>query len=201
MVDVTAIGSVRPRRVLRRDGARPGDGVYVTGTVGDAAVGLRVLQDCSEASVPAERRDAFAAEIERYLRPDPRVRLGVLLGRNRAASACMDLSDGLADAVRQVAAASGVGITIDEDALPVAAAVRRWHQAQGSDVTAAVLQGGDDYELLFTARASYAGRLRAVASAGGVSVTRIGEVTRDRSLTVRTGTGETPLPEGFEHFR
>ncbi len=197
VVDVTAVGSVRPRRVLRRAGARPGDGVYVTGSIGDALVGLHSLQQKlgPQGSAPQ------TAE-QRYLYPEPRVRIGMLLGRNRAATACMDLSDGLADAVRQVAAASSVGITIDADALPIADAVRRWHVDHNADPVAMALQGGDDYELLFTARPSHAGRLRDVkAHAGSLPITKIGEVTRDRRLTVRTSAGETPLPEGFEHFR
>ena len=86
MVDVTAVGSVKPRRLMTRAGARPGDGVYVTGTIGDASVGLQSLQaTCGPAPLPCR---------ERYLRPQPRVRAGMLLGRNRAASACMDTSDG-----------------------------------------------------------------------------------------------------------
>jgi thiamine-monophosphate kinase len=197
VVDVTAVGSVRPRRVLRRAGARPGDGVYVTGTIGDALVGLRYLQ--ADAGREPER---FASQVDRYLRPEPRVRVGMLLGRSRAASACMDLSDGLSDAIRQVAAASSVGITIDADALPIAEGVRRWHVDDNADPTAMALQGGDDYELLFTARPSHAGRLRDVmAHAGSLPITRIGEVTRDRRLTVRTAAGDMALPEGFEHFR
>jgi thiamine-monophosphate kinase len=197
VVDVTAVGSVRPRRVLRRGGARPGDGVYVTGSIGDALVGLHSLQGKlgPQGSAPQ------MAE-QRYLYPEPRVRMGMLLGRNRAATACMDLSDGLADAVRQVAAASNVGITIDADALPIADAVRRWHIYHDADPAAMALQGGDDYELLFTARPSHAGRLRDVKThAGSLPMTKIGEVTRDRRLTVRTSAGDTPLPEGFEHFR
>src|SRR5687767_11292887 len=104
-IDVTAIGSVRPRRVLTRAGARPGDEVYLTGTAGAAAAGLAALKaDGSQAGT-------HSVCVERYLRPEPRVRAGVLLGRNRAATSCIDVSDGLADAVRQVAEASGVGIT------------------------------------------------------------------------------------------
>jgi thiamine-monophosphate kinase len=94
-----------------------------------------------------------------------------------------------------------VGITIDADALPVADAVRRWHEARGVDPVTAALRGGDDYELLFTARPSHAGRLRSVTTrAGTVAITRIGKVTRDRQLTVMTAAGDTPLPDGFEHF-
>ena len=203
-VDVTAIGSVRPRRLLRRTGARPGDGVYVTGSIGDALVGLEWLRATCDANPGGARvePEALVAQVTRYLRPEPRVRLGMLLGRNRAASACMDLSDGLADAIRQVAAASQVGITIDADALPIADEVRRWHRDHKADPAAMVLQGGDDYELLFTARPSHAGRLRDVrAHAGSLPITKIGEVTSGRRLTVRTPAGDTALPEGFEHFR
>ena len=85
----------------------------------------------------------------------------MLLGRNRAATACMDLSDGLADGVRQVAEASGVGITIDADALPTSEDGRRWHAERGNDPSIEAVAGGDDYELLFTVRPSSRGRLRA----------------------------------------
>ena len=108
VLDVTAMGTVKRRRVLTRAGARPGDEVYVTGTLGDAAVGLRSLRD-GRADAGLDMHPCEA----RYLRPQPRVRAGVVVGRNRAASSCMDLSDGLADAVRQVAEASGVGMNID----------------------------------------------------------------------------------------
>ena len=194
MVDVTAVGSVRPRRLLTRAGARPGDGVYVTGTIGDASVGLQSLQT---ARGPAPR-----ACQERYLRPQPRVRAGMLLGRNRAASACMDTSDGLADAVRKVAEASQVGIALDASALSIGDEVRRWHEEQGRNVIDTAIGGGDDYELLFTVRPAHSGRLRDVRQRlGGLPVTQIGVVTKQRRLSIRTEAGERPLPEGFDHFR
>ena len=194
MVDVTAVGSVRPRRLLTRAGARPGDGVYVTGTIGDASVGLQSLQTA--------RGPAPHACQERYLRPQPRVRAGMLLGRNRAASACMDMSDGLADAVRKVAEASQVGIALDASALPIADEVRRWHDGQGRNVIDAAIGGGDDYELLFTVRPAHRGRLRDVRQRlGGLPVTQIGVVTKERQLSIRAEAGQRPLPEGFDHFR
>ena len=197
IVDVTAVGSVRPRRVLRRTGARPGDGVYVTGTIGDAMVGLECLRTAG-----GSRTAEFAPQVERYLRPEPRLRIGMALGRNRAATSCMDLSDGLADALRQVAEASRVGFAIDAAALPITDGVRRWHSERDADPVALALQGGDDYELLFTAKPARPGRLRHVnTQSGKVPITRIGEVTGDRRLTVRTPAGETMLPMGFEHFR
>jgi thiamine-monophosphate kinase len=87
-----------------------------------------------------------------FLEPQPRVRLGTLLGRNRAASACVDLSDGLADGLHQLADASGVGIEVDGSAMPVSDDARQWFEARGQDAVIAALTGGDDYELLFTVR-------------------------------------------------
>lgn len=206
MVDVTAVGAVRPRRVLTRTGARPGDGVYVTGTIGDASVGLQSLQRLCDASPSGSRDEAaglapHACE-ERYLRPEPRVRAGMLLGRNRAASACMDLSDGLADAVRQIAEASQVGIAVDAGALPIGDEVRRWHEARGTNALDAALGGGDDYELLFTVRPAHMGRLRHVRQTlGALPITRIGVVSKARGISIRTEAGQRPLPAGFDHFR
>jgi thiamine-monophosphate kinase len=208
MIDVTAIGSVRPRRVLTRAGARPGDEVYVTGTIGGAVVGLRLLQAAADRPEGRPLRSAVEADLQvglseqRYLRPEPRVRAGLLLGRNRAASACIDLSDGLADGLRQIGEASGVGIAIDGDAIPLAEGVREYHRAHGHDPVCAALAGGDDYELLFTARPTLRGRLRAVErQAGDLPITRIGVVTKGRQLVLRTASGDRELPAGFEHFR
>lgn len=195
-IDVTATGSVHPRRVLRRSGARPGDHVYVTGTLGDAAVGLRLLQAGGGAP------DAYAACVDRYLRPVPRVRAGLVIGRNRVASSCIDLSDGLADGVRQIAAASGVGVTLDEAAIPMSAAARSWHGADARAAVATALTAGDDYELLFTVRPAHRGRLRGALNTPRMpAVTRIGTVTKERELLVRTDAGVAELPRGYEHLR
>jgi thiamine-monophosphate kinase len=214
VVDVTAIGNVHPRRVLTRAGARPGDEVYVTGSLGAAAVGLRILQQQHDRGAglvslanggltsPAPHdSDSHHGCVERYLRPIPRVRAGLLLGRNRAATSCMDLSDGLADAVHQVSEASGVGMRIDSAALPVAEGVREWH-ASSSDATHDVVAGGDDYELLFTVRPANRGRLRGVRTQlGDLPITRIGVVTRSRDVVLADEQGAREMPRGYEHFR
>jgi len=114
----------------------------------------------------------------------------------------MDLSDGLADSVRQIGEASGVGMQIDSSLLPVTDAVRQWHQMAGREPLNAAISGGDDYELLFTVRPSWRGRLRGAQKVmGDVPITRIGVVTRERQFVVRTPNGDRPLPEGYEHFR
>ena len=210
VLDVTAIGSVKPRRALLRSGARPGDGVYVSGSVGAAYAGFLASRQAALAAAPAGGGGAPAAEaldmaacVERFLRPDPRVRLGLLLGRNQVASACVDLSDGLSDAVQQIARASGVGAEIDGDAVPVAGEARRWFvEREGRDAIEAALAGGEDYELLFTVPAR---ERRALASVtrlvSGVPCTRIGTITADRRLVVLRRGERTPLPAGFAHFR
>ena len=192
-VDITAIGSVRPRKALTRSGARPGDAVYVTGSLGEAAVGLQRLQ-----AVPGAGLDVCVA---RYLRPQPRIRAGMLLGRNRAASSCMDVSDGLADCVRQVAEASGVGMTLDAAAIPISAEVREAQTRRERDPLEPALSGGDDYELFFTVRPAHRGRLRMVCQQlGDLPITRIGVVTKGRELLMRDQNGTRPLPGGYEHF-
>jgi thiamine-monophosphate kinase len=209
IVDLTAIGTTRPRRVLARQGARPGDEVYVTGALAEAAVGLRVLREAAELggfatrNAPAvDQGDDLVTCRERYLRPVPRVRAGLVLAGNRAASSCIDLSDGLADAARGIAARSGVGMILDAAALPIGAAARSWLEARGLDAVRTALSAGDDYELLFTVRPAHRGRLRGVRrQLGEVPITRIGVVTKEPDLLLREECGLTPLPSGYEHFR
>ena len=204
VIDVTATGSVKRRRVLIRGGARAGDDVYVTGTPGEAAVGLASLQHACGLMAPGHMpipREPMPAAESRYLRPMPRVRAGVLLGEQKVASACIDLSDGLADGVRRVAEASAVGITILADALPVSDEIRSWHLGDADAMLNTALRGGDDYELLFTCSPRARGRLRGVRRLlGNLPITHIGVVTKGRHVSVRTATGDRPLPDGFAHF-
>jgi len=197
MIDIAVVGTVKRRQVLTRSGAKPGDELYVTGTIGAAAAGLQMLS--SSSSSPAAQSCAA-----RYLYPEPRVRVGVLLGRNRAATACIDLSDGLADGLRQLADASGVGVLVDEQRLPIDEAARACLEADG-DGSRRALAASDDYELLFAVRPRLGGRLKAVARHGGVPLSRIGVCTADRALVLRRpaggGTIDEPLPHGYTHFR
>ena len=208
IVDVTVIGSVKPRKVLTRSGAHAGDSLYVTGHIGAAAAGLGWLRAHAADSqtggknVLARPVDPDLADcVARHCRPEPRARIGALLGRTRAASACMDLSDGLADAVAQISDASGTGAAIESSALPLHAGARAWFLSAGRDPVEACVAGGDDYELLFAVPRRARGRLRAVVSeARGVPVTRIGELTPAAGVSlVRNGSLE-PLPAGFVHF-
>jgi thiamine-monophosphate kinase len=182
IVDVTVTGSVHRRRVLRRSGARAGDDLYVTGALGGAALGLRRLRES-----PANA----GVDVDRYRRPEPRTRFGLMLGRNRAARACIDLSDGLADGVRQLAQASGLGAIVEGDALPLVA---------GATLRDA-LAGGEDYELLFAVSPRTRSRLKhAQRMVKGLAVTRIGRLTSDRAMLLSRNGSSEELPAGFEHF-
>jgi thiamine-monophosphate kinase len=209
VVDVTAIGAVKRRGILARRGARPGDDIYVTGSIGSARAGLQQLQHRSqhgrEHTLVREQPAGEDALARSFLYPEPRVRAGVLLGRNRAATACIDLSDGLADGVHRIAEASGLGAAIEAGALPIAPDASRWFAERGTDPLMEALAGGDDYELAFTASPRLRGRLRAVARHGGVPLTRIGVCVAEASVRVR-GLYEghvidAEVPQGFSHFR
>jgi thiamine-monophosphate kinase len=191
VIDVTATGTVAPRRVLTRGGARAGDELWVSGTVGSGLAGLQMLQ----AGV-----DGDPGCVARYRTPEARVRLGQALGATRAARAAMDLSDGLADAVRQVAAACGCGAAIDADAVPIAPAARAWFTRHGHDPVLSAVAGGDDYELLVAVPPKGGRRLRAALARVGTPLTRIGVLTASPALVMRWQGREAPLPEGYEHF-
>jgi thiamine-monophosphate kinase len=207
VIDVTIVGSVRPRRILTRSGGRPGDDLYVTGQIGAAAAGLGWLRTQAEHStstseqVPRPTDDGMGQCVERYCRPEPRARVGAILGRTRTASACMDLSDGLADAVAQLSAASRTGAEVDASLLPIHPSAREWFGRTTGDPVGPAVAGGDDYELLFTVPPRRRGRLRGVLrEARGVPITRIGALTADPSVGLLRDGRIEPLPTGFVHF-
>jgi thiamine-monophosphate kinase len=217
-IDITVVGTVKPRRVLTRTGARPGDELYVTGTIGAARAGLEMLQSSTRSthathsthvtSQTCQTRPAGLTSspcVVRYQRPAPRLRVGGLLARNRVAGACVDLSDGLADGARQIAEASGVGVAVLAESLPVDPCAREWFASHGRDVIDEALSGGDDYELLFAVRPRLRRRLEALARHFDVPVTRVGVCTAEPGATLvraeRDGTTTMPLPKGYGHFR
>ena len=127
--------------------------------------------------------------------------LGVALGRNRAARACIDLSDGLGDAVHRIAAASGVGVVLEAEALPIHPEARAWFEAAGLDPVAAALAGGEDYELAFASPPAFRGRLRHVRrQIGDLPLTPIGIATKAHDVRLHRDGREEPLPGGYEHF-
>ncbi len=168
-VGITAMGQVPRDSYLRREGARPGDYLYVTGTLGDAAAGLQWLQGTRH----IEQEDVRNFLHRRLLRPTPRVAAGIAL--RQLATACIDVSDGLLGDLQHILDASGgLGARIDLDALPaskaldeVASDVELWELALG---------GGDDYELCFTVPEERRADVASILSTTGVQATRIGRI-------------------------
>lgn len=186
-ITVTVHGFVPNGMALLRDGARIGDGVFVTGTLGDAAGGLRL-------------GSAGGGELlQRLHRPTPRIGQGLLL-RGRARS-CIDVSDGLAADLGHIVAASGVSAEIDADALPTSRAL---HAAFDRDERRALqLSGGDDYELCFTAPDADATSLLGDLARSGCAATRIGRIVAGAGVRVVDANGaQVDMPAaGWDHFR
>jgi thiamine-monophosphate kinase len=187
LINVTVAGEVRAGRALRRSGARVGDIIYVSGRLGEAELGLRLLRGAKRVSL----RDA---RLRKHLYPEPRLVLGRWLSEKRVVSAMMDLSDGLSSDLRRLCAASGVGAVVDVPKLPTV----RGDVARRVELA---LHGGDDYELLFTVAKKKARRVP--RSIGGVALTAIGEITRGREAMFVDESGKKkPLEAGgWDPFR
>ena len=196
VIDSIVLGEVRRGRALTRGGARAGDWIFVTGALGGAAGGLKVLES---AAVRTSRGRAGRGLVLRQRRPEPRVEWGALLSEKGLATSLIDLSDGLSSDLAHVCRESGVGARVEAASLPVDPLLAR----AGFDADEALrlaLDGGEDFELLFTAEPRKAARLS--REVGGVPVTRVGEVTNERGKVrlVRDGKARLLRPGGFEHF-
>lgn len=199
LINLAVVGEVARRKALRRDGARAGDIIYVSGRLGEADAGLRLLQ------AGKTKPDARDARLKKHFYPEPRLALGQWLSSRRLATAGMDLSDGLSSDLARMCAASGVGACIDATNLPTLQSRgerrRVTPEAGAADPVALALYGGDDYELLFTVAKKNVRRIP--ASLGGVKLTPIGEITPGRKLLLTDDAGRTrPLePGGWDPFR
>jgi thiamine-monophosphate kinase len=214
VIDVTAAGEVKPRKWLARSGGRPGDGLWVSGLLGAGRAGLEMLEagrrrvaesgDTAAGQEPAGGESAASVNpcIVRHVRPEPRVRLGVTMARAGAARAAMDISDGLADAVRQLATSSGCGARVTGALLPIHPDAAAWWTGRGADAIDCTVAGGDDYELLFAVPHRGGGRLKTVRQhVSEPALTKIGVLTRDPGLWLERDGSQVPWPAGFEHFR
>lgn len=194
LIDVTVVGEVRAGSAALQSGARPGDILYVSGRLGEAEFGLRILKRDNKPE--ASKSQA----VRKHLCPEPRLALGRWLVQKDLASAMMDLSDGLSSDLPRLCAASRVGALLEMAKIPqlqmTDAAVKH-----GRDPLQLALHGGDDYELLFTVPARKVGRLPKTFQ--GEPLTAIGKITRRRELLVLEESGYAiPLmPGGWDPFR
>jgi thiamine-monophosphate kinase len=191
---ITVIGEIEPGHALRRDAARAGDDIWISGTLGDARLALAGYW--KEQALDAAVHELAA---RRMHMPTPRVALGRLLAQRRLAHAALDISDGLVGDLGHILAASRVGATLDVDALPAGPALARQDQALRRRFTAA---GGDDYELCFTGPA---GQREAVIAAGletGTPVTRVGSIDAEPGLRLVDAHGAALDlgVRGWDHF-
>jgi thiamine-monophosphate kinase len=171
-IAVTVIGEVERGRALMRNGARPGDLLCVTGTLGDSVAGLELLGGRGRLPRGLARPHARWL-INRHQCPTPRLGIGVGLAQHCLATAGIDLSDGLAADVRRLCEASGVGVEIDLAALPLSRALRAYAAVTGRDPVADALGGGEDFELLVTVPRRNLGRVQRLAR-GTTPLTVIG---------------------------
>jgi thiamine-monophosphate kinase len=174
MISITAFGRVPPGKMIHRSGAKPGDRVVVTGTIGDAAAGLEILRG----GPAALAGDTAAREllVGRYRVPQPRNALAIAVRDH--ASAAMDVSDGLAGDLAKLCAASGVSAVIDAPSIPLSAAVAA-RLARGAAGIEAIVSGGDDYEILCAIPERRFEAFAKAAQAAGVAITSIGTVIAD----------------------
>ncbi len=186
---MTLAGTVPSGQAMFRDGAHAGDDLWISGTPGDAAAGLAILQGRLQAQGCA--RDAL---LHRFQLPEARIGLGVAL--RGIATACIDVSDGLAGDLAKLCAASGVGADVESRELPLSAGLCSvaGHEAR----LAFALGGGDDYELLFTAAPADRGRIAALEAS--VVLRRIGAVSEIRGVRVDGAPPERDAAHGFNHF-
>jgi thiamine-monophosphate kinase len=192
-IGITVLGEVPPGQALLRSGARAGDELWVSGTLGDARLALEAFR-----GTVALEREALLAVRERMERPGPRVALGLAL--RGVATSAIDVSDGLAGDLGHVLARSRVGATLNVDALPASPWLASMPLALQRECT---LAGGDDYELLFTAPLSQRDAVLAAGERTRTAVTRIGRIDAEPGLRVADHDGRAidARPTGFDHFK
>jgi thiamine-monophosphate kinase len=185
-------------RPITRGGAQIGDDIYVTGTLGDSALGLKLLK-CKSPARRAPRAAKFL--LSRHHFPTARVRVGSILAKEKLARAMIDISDGLLQDLSHICKASRIGAIVAEQSLPLSSAYR---SLAGSDGTRHALAGGEDYELLFCARRRDRSRITKLEEHIDVPITRIGTCVHSRyGMTVldRTGQHVDFGTTGYDHFK
>jgi thiamine-monophosphate kinase len=209
VIDSIVIGETAKTGAVFRSGAQPGDQIFVTGFLGDAAAGLRLLtrgarlhQSDASSDIHADR-DSHPLDylLRRQLQPEPRVGWGLLLGEQQLATAMIDISDGLSSDLNHLCTESEVGAAIHAAAIPINPLVTELSGRRALDPLMLALHGGEDFELLFTVNPTNVNKLP--KRVDGVSVTRIGEIkAATDGVLVREGSRTWNLePGGWQHFK
>ena len=203
VIDSIVLGECAAGHAIKRSGAKPGDQIFVTGSLGAAAAGLRLVErgaHLAEQNIDQEDSQKLDHVLLRQLRPEPRVGWGIVLGEERLATAMIDLSDGLSSDLNHLCEASGAGALIESSLLPIDSQVTELCGRRALDPLQLALHGGEDFELLFTVRPDDVARLP--RRVDGTQITRIGEIqSEDKGVKISEGTRIWELnPGGWKHF-
>lgn len=194
-LDVTALGEVEPENIVRRSGAAPGDLIFVSGTLGDSALGMSALGKGDES-------EAGAYLINRHITPMPRLDLGRHLAEKKLATSMIDVSDGLLLDLERITVNQGTGAEIEIGKMPVSREYDELVSAYSEERYEYALSGGEDYELLFTTSPGNRREVESVSEMLGLQITEIGRVTKEPELRVIDERGEeiSQKRRGFVHF-
>ena len=203
VIDSIVLGECRANRAVKRAGARPGDHIFVTGSLGGAAAGLRLIErgaHLAEQNFADDDSQKIDHVLLRQLRPEPRTGWGIVLGDEQLATSMIDVSDGLSSDLNHLCTASGVGAAIESSLLPIDTRVVELCGRRALDPLQLALHGGEDFELVFTVRPENVARLP--RRVDGVEITRIGEITKAvDGVKISEGSRVWELnPGGWKHF-
>ena len=196
VLNICLLGEGQPEKIVYRSGAEAGDDLWVSGTLGDAALGLKMLRRIGSKETPR-------GPITKHLSPVPRLTLGQALARSGVVHSMIDVSDGLLSDTSHLLKESQVGAVIHEDHIPLSKAYRKYAPSCSKRLVQLALTGGEDYELLFTAPAKNRKRISSLSRTLKIPITLIGEIVpkKDGLVVVKTGGRRyTPSRLGFDHF-
>ena len=203
VIDSILIGECSVERAVKRSGAIPGDQIFVTGSLGGSAAGLRLIErgaHLADQNLGTNETQALDQVLLRHLRPEARVGWGIVLGQERLATSMIDISDGLSSDLNHVCSESNVGSLIESSLLPIDHQVVELCGRRALDPLQLALHGGEDFELLFTVQPNLVGRLP--KRVDGIGITRIGEIRpATEGVMISEGTRVWELtPKGWKHF-
>ncbi|MDH5586942.1 MAG: thiamine-phosphate kinase [Nitrospirota bacterium] len=202
-IAITIIGQVHPKHILTREGAKVGDLIYVSGTLGDSAAGLTYLKKYNHPPQPSTLSKAMSFLVQRHLKPTPKISLGQLLASQPYASSAMDLSDGLSGDLAHLCRQSRVGALILSNHIPMSEQLQRYAKRVRTNPLDWSLHGGEDYELLFTIPPQSQRAFQKMAKKRRIPVTQIGTIQPKRfgiRIEYDEQRHEKLAPKSYEHF-
>lgn len=193
-IDITVLGEVEPELMIKRSGANVGDLIYATGTLGDSALGLKIIQD--------GERDRNNYLVKKHIGPQPRLKVARELAQSKIPTSMIDISDGLLLDLERISVDQGIGAKLEVHNIPTSKEYDELAQHFSQNLYELALSGGEDYELLFTANEKYVDEVKRISDRMNVRITEIGSITDANSIDLLSATEETATLEkrGFVHF-